>query len=364
MRDSWYEDYGDDGGYRQYVSVAERRANAAAAAKSLEKERGRPLSPIKIEGRTIAKSFWGKAWCENLEAYSDYANRLPRGRTYARNGSVIDLEIAKGRVTALVSGSDIYELEIKVDTLPPPAWLAIQRDCSSSIASLLDLLQGRFDRGVMERLTQKKDGLFPKPKEIRMDCSCPDGAGMCKHIAAVMYGIGARLDHSPELLFVLRNVDHFELISHAVSAENLDRELAGDTSSTLQSDALGDLFGIELETSPPASVNESSPPSATSRSRKPTKTPPAARPKSAKQKPAARKRNASTNAVTAKPPAPAKPAKNAAVLSGGQSASTPDTKSPTTGRAENRKKSTKRSTRSGKKPGKPPAAVTRPSRKQ
>jgi uncharacterized Zn finger protein len=239
-----------DGGYGRwapYVSAAERRANAAASAKRLEKERGRPLAPVRTEGRTIARSFWGKAWCEHLEAYSDFSNRLPRGRTYVRNGSVIDLEIAKGKITALVSGSSIYELTITIDTLPRKTWKAIQRDCARSIASLIDLLQGRFDRGVMERLTQPADGLFPKPSEIRMECSCPDYAGMCKHVAAVLYGVGARLDHSPEMLFTLRNVDHLDLIGQALAADNLDQALVGESADAFNPDDLGQLFGVELD---------------------------------------------------------------------------------------------------------------------
>lgn len=236
-----------------YVPVAKRRATAAAHAKKLEKKRGRPLAPIRIEGRKIAQSFWGEAWCDNLESYSDYANRLPRGRTYARNGSVIDLDIVQGKITALVSGSEIYTLTITIGTLPAKTWEAMQRDCANSIPSLIDLLQGRFDRGVMERLTQKQGGLFPKPSEITMACSCPDSAGMCKHIAAAMYGVGARLDESPELLFTLRNVDHLELISQAVAEGNLDRALSGHEADRLETDDLGRMFGIELDTAAPSS---------------------------------------------------------------------------------------------------------------
>ena len=96
--------YGGYGGFAPYVPVAQRRAKALAYAKTLEKKEGRKLAPIEVEGRIIASSFWGKAWCDNLEAYSDFANRLPRGRTYVRNGSVIDLSIARGQVTAWSAG--------------------------------------------------------------------------------------------------------------------------------------------------------------------------------------------------------------------------------------------------------------------
>ncbi len=250
-RRSRYRDDYSDGGYGQwpaYVSVAERKAKAARHAKALEKKSGRKLTPIKVQGLKIAKSFWGLAWCNNLEAYSDFANRLPRGKTYVRNGSVIDLQISAGKVKALVSGSEIYELSIDIDTLPAKLWQEIRRDCAQSISSLVNLLQGRFDRGVMDRLTQRDGGLFPKPKEIHLDCNCPDSAGLCKHLAAVMYGVGALLDTSPELLFTLRNVDHLELISQAVSEENLGQALAGESGSALADNNLSEMFGIDLET--------------------------------------------------------------------------------------------------------------------
>ena len=236
--------YGD---WAPYVPVAERNAKAAKYAAAVAKKEKRSLAPVKIEGRKIAKSFWGKAWCDNLEKYSDYSNRLPRGGTYVRNGSVVDLQIGKGSISAIVSGSEVYTIKIKIATLAKDVWEKIKKDCSRSIDSLLDLLQGKFDQGVMERLTQKEDGLFPRPKEISLDCSCPDSAGMCKHIAATMYGVGHRLDSSPELLFQLRAVDHLELIGAAVSAENLQKSLASANDNALAGNDLGELFGIELD---------------------------------------------------------------------------------------------------------------------
>ncbi|RME24731.1 MAG: hypothetical protein D6798_10500 [Deltaproteobacteria bacterium] len=160
-------------GFAPYVPVAERRAKAARLASQLRKQ-GRTLCPVEIEGRTIAKTFWGKAWCTNLESYSDYSNRLPRGRTYARNGSVIDLQVTEGRVTALVSGSDMYDVEIGIDTLPPDRWEALRAESAGQIDSLVELLQGRLSKGVMEVVTRRGSGLFPSPREIHLSCSCPD----------------------------------------------------------------------------------------------------------------------------------------------------------------------------------------------
>ena len=235
----WYE-------YKPYVPVAKRRAQAAReVAKRLKK--GQAVSPIQIEGRNITSTFWGRAWCTNLESYSDFANRLPRGRTYVRNGSVIDLKIEKGRINALVSGSELYEIRIDIDPLPKPHWLALKKQCAGQIGSLVELLQGKLSKGVMELVTDRERGLFPKPKEITMRCSCPDYAGMCKHLAAVMYGVGHRLDSSPELLFLLRGVDHTELIEQAIPAAP---PKAKRNVTTIATDELGAIFGIEIGDEP------------------------------------------------------------------------------------------------------------------
>lgn len=259
-------------GWKPYVPVARRRAQAARYIANLAKREKRTLSPIEIEGRHIACSVWGQAWCDNLERYSDFENRLPRGRTYVRNGSVIDLQIDRGRVLAIVSGSEIYRVGIMIKTLRPAAWKSICRDCSASIHSVLDLLQGRFDQGVMQRLARTDGGLFPQPSEIKMDCSCPDWAGMCKHVAAVLYGVGARLDRSPELLFTLRNVDHQQLISQVVAAENLEQSLAGSPSEELAKSDLNVIFGIELDAA-------ASPPKPATRGQHKTGVSPAGRPR-------------------------------------------------------------------------------------
>jgi len=176
---------------------------------------------------------------------------LPRGRTYVRNGSVIDLQIERGKVKAIVSGSDVYRVNIDIKTVPAAVWARIKKDCSRSVDSLIDLLQGRFDQGIMERLSRCDGGLFPQPAEIKMSCSCPDWAGMCKHVAAVLYGVGARLDRSPELLFVLRDVDHLELIQEAVDADNLSQAFDSQTKASLTGSDLGEIFGIDIDTSTP-----------------------------------------------------------------------------------------------------------------
>ena len=159
-------------GFRPYVPVAKRRAQAAKKAAQFAKA-GRTLSPVAIEGRTIAKTFWGKAWCQHLEAFSDYENRLPRGRTYARNGSILDLQIAKGIISALVMGSDLYQIRFTIAPLHDARWMAIKSQSTGQIDSLVELLQGRFSDAVMRVITDRATGLFPAPSEIKKSCSCP-----------------------------------------------------------------------------------------------------------------------------------------------------------------------------------------------
>lgn len=243
-------------GYTPYVSVAERRRKAEREASKATKS-GASLSPIAPYRGAIAKTFWGKAWCDNLEAYSDYDNRLPRGRTYVRNGSVIDLVITKGEVNAQVMGSSLYQVCVKVARVPEAQWQAIGQDCSGSIDSLVELLQGKLSTAVMRRICQASTGLFPAPKEISFRCSCPDSASMCKHIAAVLYGVGARLDQKPELLFGLRQVDAKDLVKQA----GVGLPQTGvKVNKVLDDTVLGDVFGIEMdEAAAPKSPTKVSP---------------------------------------------------------------------------------------------------------
>lgn len=230
-------------GWKPYVSAAQRRAKAERLAAQMKKK-GQTLSPVAAD-RVIAKTFWGKAWCDNLERYSDYENRLPRGRTYVRNGSVIDLNIAEGKVSAQVMGSELYKITVNIAAVPKKQWQDIGADCAGTIDSLVELLQGRLSKGVMERICQPGKGLFPSPKEITFDCSCPDWAAMCKHVAAVFYGVGARLDEKPELLFTLRKVDAKELVARASVGLPLPKAAPG-RGKVLDDAKIAGIFGIEM----------------------------------------------------------------------------------------------------------------------
>src|ERR1700739_1459375 len=244
-----------------YVSVAERRRRAEAKIAALRKK-GRSLAPVKIEGRKIATTFWGQSWCTNLERYSDYASRLPRGRSYVRNGLVIDLQIAKGKVRAVVSGSERYDVEIPITPVTAKRWKNICRECSGTIDSLVELLQGRLAKGVMDRVCREGDGVFPQPSEIKLSCSCPDWADMCKHVAAALYGVGARLDQKPQLLFVLRGVDENELIAGA--GQDLTLTKAAPSAAKMLDDSdVAALCGLEMAEptgSDPPALTASKPP--------------------------------------------------------------------------------------------------------
>jgi uncharacterized Zn finger protein len=231
-------------GWRPHVSVGQRRAQAFLEMEKLRKK-GQNIQPVKIAGRQIARTFWGRSWCEHLEKFSDYENRLPRGRTYVRNGSVCHLEINPGKITAKVSGSDIYDVSISIKALATAHWKRVRASCVGQVASLLELLQGRLSDHVMAVVTDRDKGLFPRPNEISMDCSCPDWAGMCKHVAAVMYGVGARFDEKPDLLFLLRRVDQNELISKATAQSVIARKSRAGR-RTLDEQSITDVFGIEI----------------------------------------------------------------------------------------------------------------------
>jgi uncharacterized Zn finger protein len=233
--------------FPEYVSVAARRARARTAAEKIARKQKRSLTPVHaIEGTKLVRTFWAKAWCENLESYRDYEHRLPRGRSYVRHGAVIDLRIVAGKVTAIVSGTSIYEVDVTIRSLPPKSWTKLASECTGHIDSLVDLLRGQLPTQVMELVTRKQGGLFPSPTEIAFACSCPDSAEMCKHVAAALYGVGVRLEEKPELFFELRGVDHTELVGGAAAA--VPRLATSAKSRKVVKDVdLSALFGIELD---------------------------------------------------------------------------------------------------------------------
>jgi uncharacterized Zn finger protein len=209
------------------------------------------IRPVVIEGNTLVRTWWGKAWNSNLGKYADYANRVGRGRSYVRHGAVLDLEISPGQVKALVQGSrqSPYTVTMQIKPISKATWTEIRAACEGQLASLQELLEGGFPKGLAELFTARGSGLFLSPKEIEFKCSCPDWAYMCKHVAAVLYGIGTRLDEDPSLFFVLRKMKMDDLITQAVrdKSERLLRQAKKKTSRVIDDADLGDVFGIDLE---------------------------------------------------------------------------------------------------------------------
>ena len=233
-------------GWKPYVPVGVRRQRAQKKLAQMRKK-GLDVQPVEIEGRKIARTFWGQAWCDQMESLGDFANRLPRGRTYVRNGSVCHLAVERGRIQAIVSGSELYNVVVTIGTLPKTKWNGVKQQCSGRIGSLLELLEGRISDSVMEVVTDPDSGLFPLADEIDFDCNCPDWATMCKHVSAVLYGVGARLDRQPESLFLLRGVDHTELITASADDSIGEATARGGSRRRVDAADLADVFGIESD---------------------------------------------------------------------------------------------------------------------
>ena len=236
--------------YPRYVSVAEKRAKAARKLKQLRKKNP-AVQPIVLEGRAIAKTWWGKSWNLNLERYADYSNRIGRGRSYVRHGAVLDLQISAGQVKSMVQGSRTkpYSVTIKIKGISKAIWKDMKAACAGKLDSLPELLRGKFPKALGDIFTTKGRGLFPSPQEIDFDCSCPDWAYMCKHVAATLYGIGTRLDDDGGLFFKLRKAKIDDLIQQTLkdrSYKLLEKAEKLGPGKIAESD-LSDMFGIDMD---------------------------------------------------------------------------------------------------------------------
>lgn len=233
-----------------YVPINERRKKTLKKINVLRKKTAN-LTPIIIKGPTIAKTWWGKAWNKNLESYADYANRIERGRSYVRHHAVMDLKIKSGQINALIQGSrrTPYRVIIKIKPLKENLWSAIKTSCQEELDSLDALLSGEFPQVLASIFTNQQTGLFPSPREITFNCSCPDWASMCKHVAATLYGIGARLDDNPELFFILRKVKIKALITGSITAhkETLLEKAKKKSAKIMDNANLSQMFGIDLD---------------------------------------------------------------------------------------------------------------------
>jgi uncharacterized Zn finger protein len=252
--------YYDYDGFPEYIPVAEKRRRARESVEKLRKKNP-DISPVIISGSKLTRTWWGKSWNANLERYSDYANRIGRGRSYVRHGAVLDLKITEGEINALVKGSAAkpYQVNISIQPLARDIWEALTNDCAGKIDSMQELLEGKFPKALSELFTAEGKGLFPAPKEISLKCSCPDWAIMCKHVAAVLYGVGARLDDDPSLFFVLRKVNINDLISETINkkARTLLEKSKAKSRRVIEDTDISDMFGIRMETGTASKAKES-----------------------------------------------------------------------------------------------------------
>lgn len=234
-------------GFPEYESVADKKAKASMSLEKLKKKNP-DIEPVIIEGRALAKNWWGKAWNLNLESYADFGNRIARGKSYVRSNAVLDLKISKGLIQAKVQGSRSkpYEVEIKIDALDSKKWEQVTALCNHRIDSLEQLVEGKFPKELEVLFTDRKYGMFPSPKEIHFDCSCPDWASMCKHVAAVLYGVGARLDINPMLFFELRGLDGQELVRKSMEQklESMLKNAGRKSSREIADEDISDIFGL------------------------------------------------------------------------------------------------------------------------
>lgn len=239
------------GRWPKYVSVAEKKAKAEKKIQQLRKKNPN-LKPVILTGKALATTWWGKSWNKNLERYADFSNRIGRGKSYVRHMAVLDLHIKKGTITALVQGSTNrpYKVAITIAPIARNTWQKLQKQSTTELSSLPDLLAGKFPKGLQDIFMAKGQGLFPSVKEIELTCDCPDWATMCKHVAATLYGVGARLDEDPSLFFTLRQVSIDELVSQAVQEKTASilTTTSAPKDTFIADDNLGDLFGITLDT--------------------------------------------------------------------------------------------------------------------
>ncbi|MFA6941812.1 MAG: hypothetical protein WCQ54_12685 [Clostridiaceae bacterium] len=242
---SWYQSS------PKYVTAAEKKEKAQKSIEKLKKKDPN-IYPVIITGRKLSKTWWGNSWNNNLESYLDYSNRIERGRSYVRSGAVLDLKITKGNISALVQGSRSkpYKVGIIIEPIEKSVWEEITKECAGKIDSLQELIEGKFPKALSDLFTAKGKGLFPSPKQISFNCSCPDWANMCKHVAAALYGVGTRLDDDPQLFFLLRNVNIDEFISKIINKKSqmlLEKSMIKSRRIINDTDISG-LFGIDVET--------------------------------------------------------------------------------------------------------------------
>lgn len=238
--------------YQNYISISDQKAMALKSKKRLEKNLNRSLEPIILASTKLATSWWGKMWNTNLERYAEYSNRIGRGKTYVKNELVIDLQIEESKVFAYVQGKrrDPYQIAIYIDPTKPGLIEQIKEKCQGKLDTVEELLEGKFSKEISSIFMIQGAGLFPEPKEIKFRCSCPDYTSCCKHVSAVLYGIGSKLDVNPLLFFTLRGINLDDFLKDVIisKTENiLDKGIKCKSKRIIDNANIEDLFDIDLD---------------------------------------------------------------------------------------------------------------------
>ncbi len=197
----------------------------------------RPANGIKAQsGRQFGKTWWASQWLAALERLID-PGRLSRGRSYARSGQVLNLDIKAGRVDSKVQGSrpSPYKVTIEIKPLSEKEWGKVADAMAEQAIFAAKLLAGEMPQNIEEAFAAAKVDLFPASKgDLQTDCSCPDWSNPCKHIAAVYLLLGEQFDADPFLLFRLRGKSKPEVLAllrarrTAATAENQSIETVSE----------------------------------------------------------------------------------------------------------------------------------------
>ncbi|MGE3271568.1 MAG: SWIM zinc finger family protein [Chloroflexota bacterium] len=202
-------------------------------------------------GPELATTWWARRWMAALDGFG-WAGRLSRGRSYARNGRVLDVEFSRGAIRARVQGSERqpYRVEMSVERFPDQVWDRVIGALARQALYAAKLLAGELPAEIVQLCDTAEAPLFPShPNDITMKCSCPDWAVPCKHVAAVHYALAAELDRDPFLLFRLRGRTREELTA-ALRARRSSFGSAGAARMAAESQAAAETKEPEAEPLP------------------------------------------------------------------------------------------------------------------
>ncbi len=218
------------------MKVADWGKLAQARLADLRADGALQLNPVHEKSRKLAKNAWGSAWMRQLAYCEQEGFSLAAGRSLLRHGCVLDVQVGRGTIDALVSGEELYEIHLKLAEPDEEKIEYLREQCGAHIDSLVALLDGKIDASVMQQLCDPEEGLLPLPYEWQMDCNCPDWNEPCPHAAAAIYAAGCLIDAEPRLLFTLRGIEPSTLC-----------EVPSTAAADFDATDLANTFGIDID---------------------------------------------------------------------------------------------------------------------